>query len=226
MRVKKPLAGRVSPLRAGAGLRENGAHGVTRPTLFFENPHKWLGNRSLQMIAAVEKLGNVAGKLGKTLRKLGREAEKLGKMAVKLGTAMRKLGTVAFALGNVAGKLGMVVWKLGTAGGELGTVLRNWGSRLRNWQRLNLECGDTSPLSDWETCLPVPKRGHIRAVQSRRVWGVKFLRSGREPFARWLSIRLPTVPRMLMKFGQKFSKNDGGRQAAFLIFPATLFSSP
>ena len=28
-----------------------------------------------------------------------------------------------------------------------------------------LECGDTSPLSDWQTCLPVPKRGHVRALQ-------------------------------------------------------------
>jgi len=28
-----------------------------------------------------------------------------------------------------------------------------------------LECGDMSPLSDWQTCLPVPKRGHVRALQ-------------------------------------------------------------
>jgi hypothetical protein len=26
-----------------------------------------------------------------------------------------------------------------------------------------------SPLSDWETCLPVPKRGHVRALQSRGI---------------------------------------------------------
>ena len=29
-----------------------------------------------------------------------------------------------------------------------------------------LECGDMSPLSDWQTCLPVPKRGHVRALQN------------------------------------------------------------
>jgi len=28
-----------------------------------------------------------------------------------------------------------------------------------------LECGDMSPLSDWQTCLPVPKRGRARALQ-------------------------------------------------------------
>jgi len=28
-----------------------------------------------------------------------------------------------------------------------------------------MECGDTSPLSDDETCLVVPKRGHVRALQ-------------------------------------------------------------
>jgi hypothetical protein len=29
----------------------------------------------------------------------------------------------------------------------------------------SLDCGDTSPLSAGETCLPVPKRGHARALQ-------------------------------------------------------------
>ena len=29
----------------------------------------------------------------------------------------------------------------------------------------NLECGGTPPLFHWETCLPVPKRGHVRALQ-------------------------------------------------------------
>src|ERR1041384_2072391 len=28
-----------------------------------------------------------------------------------------------------------------------------------------LECGDMSPLSDWQTCLSVPKRGHDRALR-------------------------------------------------------------
>jgi hypothetical protein len=32
-------------------------------------------------------------------------------------------------------------------------------------QGLNLECGDTSPLSRDATCRVVSKRGHIRAVQ-------------------------------------------------------------
>jgi len=123
------------------------------------------------MRAAAEKLGNVTGKLGKTLWKMGREAEKVGKMVGKLGTAIRKMGTVAFALGSVAGKMGMGVGKLGTAGGGLGTVLRNWGSQP-------------------EKCA---------ADGSRPVWGIKFLRSGCELFARWLSSRLPTVPRELME---------------------------
>ncbi len=30
--------------------------------------------------------------------------------------------------------------------------------------RPDLDCGDVSPLSDWETCLPVPKRGHAHAL--------------------------------------------------------------
>ena len=143
------------------------------------------------MRAAVEKLGNVAGKLGKTSGKMGSEAEKLGKMVGKLGTAIRKMGTEAFALGSVAGKMGMGVGKSGTAGGELGTMLRNWGSRPEN----------------------------CAAEGSRSVWGIKFLRSGCELFARWLSRRLPTVPRMLMECGQKFLTAAGGRQAFFLKTP-------
>ena len=83
-----------------------GAHGVTRPTLFFAAiAPKWLGNRALQ---------------------IGAGGEKLGKMAGKLRTAIRKMGTGAFALGSVAGKMGTGVGKLGTVGGDLGTVLRNW----------------------------------------------------------------------------------------------------
>jgi hypothetical protein len=31
---------------------------------------------------------------------------------------------------------------------------------------IRLECGDKSPLSDWQTCLPVPKRGRARALQN------------------------------------------------------------
>jgi hypothetical protein len=30
----------------------------------------------------------------------------------------------------------------------------------------DLECGDMSPLSDWATCRPVPKRGRVRALQT------------------------------------------------------------
>ena len=137
------------------------------------------------MMAAGEKMGNVAGKLGKTLGKMGGEAKILGKRVGKLGTVLRKMGTVAFALGSVAGKMGMVVGKLGTAGGELGTALRNWGS------------------------------GKCAADGDRPVWGIKFLRSGCEPFARWLSRRLPTVPRMLMECGGNFSKKGRGRQEGF-----------
>jgi len=132
-------------------------------------------------------MGNVAWKLGKTLWKMGSEAEKLGKRVGKLGTAFRKMGTVAFALGSVARKMGMVVGKLGTAGGELGMALRNWGSQP-------------------EKCA---------ADGSRPVLGMKFLRSGCELFARWLSSRLPTVPRMLMECGRNFVAAAGGRQTDF-----------
>ena len=118
--------------------------------------------------------------------KLGNVAGKLGKMVGKLGTAIRKIGTVAFALGSVAGKMGMVVGKSGTAGGELGMALRNWGSQPEN----------------------------CAADGSRPVWGIKFLRSGCELFARWLSRRLPTVPRMLMECALIFK--NGRRSSSFV----------
>jgi hypothetical protein len=85
---------------------------------------------------------------------------------------------------------GKGVGKMGTDVGELGTALRNWGS-----------CS--------EKCA---------ADGSRPIWGVKILRSGCEPFARWLSVKFPTVTRFLMECGRDFSKNDGGRQVGFLIF--------
>jgi hypothetical protein len=121
-------------------------------------------------------MGTVAEKLGKKPWKMGRDAERLGEIVGKLGVAIRKMGTVAFALGRAAQKMGMGVGKLGTADGELGTALRNWGSRL-------------------EKCA---------ADGNRVAWGIKFLRSGRDASARWLSVRLPTVPRTLMECEQKF----------------------
>src|ERR1039457_3722322 len=70
---------------------------------------------------------------------------------------------------------------------------------------------------------------------SRSVLGKKFLRSGRFAFARWLSIRLPTVPRFRMVCGKDFSKNSCGRQevifprenqpVTFNLKPATNFSA-
>ena len=56
------------------------------------------------------------------------------------------------------------------------------------------------------------------APQIRRFLGIKFLRSGCEFFARWLSMRLLTDPQRLMDFGQKFPKNNDGRQESFLMF--------
>jgi hypothetical protein len=53
---------------------------------------KYLGNSPLQMVAAVEKLGNVAGKLGKTLGKMGRGVGKLGADGGELGTVLRNWG--------------------------------------------------------------------------------------------------------------------------------------
>jgi len=41
-------------------------------------------------------------------------------------------------------------------------------------------------------------------------WGKKILRSGRECFARWLSIELPTVPRFRMACGTTFLKMPAG----------------
>ena len=38
---------------------------------------------------------------------------------------------------------------------------QRWRRSVRVW-----ECGDKSPLSHWETCLPVPKRGRVRALHS------------------------------------------------------------
>ena len=35
--------------------------------------------------------------------------------------------------------------------------------------RRGMECGDMSPLSHWQTCLPVPKRGHVRALHAAYV---------------------------------------------------------
>ena len=49
-------------------------------------------------------------------------------------------------------------------------------------QRLNLECGDTSPLSDWETCLPAPKRGHVRALQIKPLPGHRAVVGVRDGF--------------------------------------------
>jgi hypothetical protein len=107
-------------------------------------------------------------------------------------------------LGNVAGKLGKTIWKmgigvgkLGTDGVELGTVLRNWGSRPEKYA----------------------------ADGSRPVWGIKFLRSGCELFARWLSIRLPTVPGVHMECWWNFSKNGGGRQAGILTYSRFQFGT-
>jgi hypothetical protein len=40
---------------------------------------------------------------------------------------------------------------------------------MSSWNNMaqcpNLDCGDMSPLSDWQTCLPVPKRSHACAHQ-------------------------------------------------------------
>ena len=130
------------------------------------------------------KIGERGREIGENPRENGERRGKIGETVGKLGAAFRKMGTVAFAMGSVAGKMGMVFGKLGTAGGELGTALRNWGSQP-------------------EKCA---------ADGSRPVLGMKFLRSGCELFARWLSRRLPTVPRMLMECGQKFVTVAGGRQ--------------
>jgi len=43
-----------------------------------------------------------------------------------------------------------------------------------------LECGDMSPLSHWETCLPVPKRSHACALQKRSKTGYSWLQSGKK----------------------------------------------
>jgi hypothetical protein len=155
------------------------------------------------MMAAGGKLGNVAGKLGKTLGKMGRDAEKLGNAVGKLGMAIRKMGTGAFALGSAARKMGTGFRKLGADSDALGTMLRNWGSRLEK--------------IGWGEATDEPAREDARPTKKSN-WGIKILRSGRLLFARWLSRRLPTVPRMLMKCEQEFSKNDGGRQEGVLIF--------
>ena len=139
------------------------------------------------MRSAGEKLGAGAGKMGATLGKMGAVAEIMGAVVWNLGAAFQKMGAAVFAMGIVVGKMGAAIGKTGAGVGALGAAPRNWGRRPGNDGSLN----------------------------SRSVWGIKFLRSGRELFARWLSIKLPTVTRMLMECGSNFSKKDGGRQAAF-----------
>jgi hypothetical protein len=78
---------------------------------------------------------------------------------------------------------------------------------LRNW-------GSCPEKIGWGEATDEPAREDARPTK-KSIWGKKFLRSERVAFARWLSIRLPTVPRMLMECGQEFSKNDGGRQLLF-----------
>ena len=51
-----------------------------------------------------------------------------------------------------------------------------------------MECGDTSPLSDDETCLVVPKRGQVRALQTGRcVSGMEC--GGMTPLSDWATCR-------------------------------------
>lgn len=120
--------------------------------------------------------------MGAAGEKLGNVTGKLGKRVGKMGVAFRKMGTGAFVMGKVVGKKGMSVGKLGTVGGELGTMLRNWGWRL----------------------------GKRAADGSGSVLGVKILRSGRNPFARWLSIETPANPRFLMACGMTFVEMPAG----------------
>jgi hypothetical protein len=56
------------------------------------------------------------------------------------------------------------------------------------------------------------------ADESRRVWGKKFLRSGRFAFARWLCVKLQTIPRSLMACGASFSGMADARQVFILFF--------
>jgi len=49
----------------------------------------------------------------------------------------------------------------------LPAVLDPWAGHMRFSALPSLECGDVSPLSDWQTCLPVPKRGHARALHTK-----------------------------------------------------------
>src|ERR1035441_5463079 len=58
--------------------------------------------------------------------------------------------------------------------------------------------------SDWGSR---PENGDANG--SWPIWGIKFLRSGRVAFARWLSMRLLTDPRWLMTCEMNFCKNDG-----------------
>ena len=129
------------------------------------------GEKAIVNEGGGRKIGERGREIGENPRENGERRGKIGETVGKLGAAFRKMGTVAFAMGSVAGEMGMVVGKLGTAGGELGTMLCNWESRPEN----------------------------CAADGSRSVWGIKFLRSGCELFARWLSIRLPTVSRSLME---------------------------
>jgi hypothetical protein len=111
------------------------------------------------------------------------------------------MGSEAEKLGKMVGKLGTAIRKMGTEAFALGSIAGKMGMGVGKLGTTGGELGTV--LCNWG---------------SRRVWGIKFLRSGRLVLARWLSLNLPTVPRMLMECEQKFLTATGGRQVLFEQF--------
>jgi hypothetical protein len=70
-----PQVGRVSSLRAGAGLSENGAHGVTRPAGFFKIAQLALRQQIVKWARRARNRGSSFQKRGKG-QKIGARPEK------------------------------------------------------------------------------------------------------------------------------------------------------
>jgi hypothetical protein len=103
------------------------------------------------------------------------------------------MGREAEKLGKTVGKLGTTTRKMGTAAFALGNVAGKMGMVVG---KLGTDVGELGTM--------------LRNWGSRPVWGKKFLWSGREHFARWLLLKLPTVARMLMECGRTFLKLTAG----------------
>ena len=125
---------------------------------------------------AAEKWGEVVRETGGASGEMGETPRELGEMVGETGGVLRNMGGTVRETGGTLGEMGEALREMGEVVGKMGGTLCNWGRRPEN------RC----------------------AAVSRRVWGIKIPRSGCEPFARWLAIKLPTDPRVRMECGMTF----------------------